>query len=100
VYVGQAARVRLTGLNQRFSDDLNAKVSVVSADRITNERTGVSHYRVDLRIDPAELAKLPRSVELTPGMPAQALIVTGERTVMGFLISPITDVMRDAFREE
>lgn len=97
---GMPARVRLTGLNQRFSDDLKATVSVVSADRITNEQTGVAYYRVDLRIEPTELKKLKRGVELTPGMPASAMIVTGQRTVMGYLISPITDTLHDAFREE
>jgi HlyD family type I secretion membrane fusion protein len=100
VHVGQAGRVRLTGLNQRFNDDLNAKVSVVSADRITNDKTGQAFYRVDMQIPPTELRKLKQGVTLTPGMPAMALIVTGERTVMGFLISPITDTLRDAFREE
>jgi len=100
VSVGMPARVRLTGLNQRFNDDLNATVAVVSADRITNEQTGVAFYRVELRIPPAELKKLKRGVELTPGMPASAMIVTGQRTVMGYLISPITDTLRDAFREE
>jgi HlyD family type I secretion membrane fusion protein len=100
VRVGMPARVRLTGLNQRFSEDLQAKVSVVSADRITNEQTGVAFYRVELRIEPSELKKLKRGVELTPGMPASAMIVTGQRTVMGYLVSPITDTLRDAFREE
>ena len=100
VHVGQKARVRLTGLNQRFSEELLAKVTVVSADRVTNERTGMAFYRVDLQIDPVELKKLKRGIQLTPGMPAQAIIVQGERTILSFLLSPITDTMRDAFREE
>jgi multidrug efflux pump subunit AcrA (membrane-fusion protein) len=94
------AKVKLTGLNQRFSDSLDATVAVVSADRFTDEQTGGSFFKVDLRIPPSELGKLKNGVELTPGMPAQALIVTGERSVMSFLISPIMDVWEDAFREE
>lgn len=100
VHQGMEARVKLTGLNQRFNDSLDATVSVVSADRITDEKSGAAFYRVDLRIDPAELKKLKKGVEMTPGMPAQALIVTGERSIMGFLISPITETLEDAFREE
>ncbi len=100
VHQGMKARVKLTGLNQRFSDALDATVSVVSADKNVDERTGIATYRVDLRIDPSELKKLKKGVQMTPGMPAQALIVTGERSVMGFLISPITDTLEDAFREE
>ena len=97
---GMPAKVRLTGLNQRFNDALDAKVAVVGKDRINNEKTGAAFYRVDLKIPPTELTKLKKGVELTPGMPAGALIVTGERSVMGFLISPITETLEDAFREE
>jgi multidrug efflux pump subunit AcrA (membrane-fusion protein) len=73
---------------------------VVSADRITNEKTGTAFFRVDLRIEPQELKKLKKGVKLTPGMPAQALIKTGKRSVMSYLISPITDTLEDAFREQ
>ncbi|MBL8772026.1 MAG: HlyD family type I secretion periplasmic adaptor subunit [Phenylobacterium sp.] len=100
VRVGMPAKVKLTGLNQRFNDSLDARVTVVSADRITNEKNGAAFYRVDLRIPPTELGKLKKGVQLTPGMPATALIVTGKRSVMGFIISPITDTLEDAFREE
>jgi HlyD family type I secretion membrane fusion protein len=99
IRVGMDARVRLSGLSQRFNTPLPAKVVVVSADAITNERTNESVYRVDLRIDPKDMAKLPPGVKLTPGMPAQALIVTGHRTVLGYLILPITETLQDAFRE-
>jgi HlyD family type I secretion membrane fusion protein len=97
---GMPAKVRLTGLNQRFNDALDATVSVVGKDRMINEKAGTNFYRVDLKIPPAELTKLKPGVKLTPGMPAGALIVTGERSVMGFLISPITETLEDAFREE
>jgi HlyD family type I secretion membrane fusion protein len=100
VHVGMDARVRLSGLNQRWHSPMPATVAVVSADRITNDKTGVSFYRVDLRIDPKDLKELKRGAQLTPGMPAQAMIVTGKRTIMGFLISPITDTIHDAFREQ
>ncbi|WP_243625941.1 HlyD family type I secretion periplasmic adaptor subunit [Phenylobacterium hankyongense] len=100
VHVGMDARVRITGLNQRWVSPLPAKVAVVSADRITNEKTGLAFYRVDLRIDPKELTNLKRGAQVTPGMGAQAMIVTGKRTIMGFLISPITDTLHDAFREQ
>ena len=100
VHVGMTAKVRLTGLNQRFNEALDGTVSVVSADRISNEKTGVAFYRVDIQIAPVELKKLKKGVRMTPGMPAMVQFVTGERSVMSFLISPITDTLQDAFREE
>jgi len=100
VHVGMDAKVRFTGLNQRWSSPLNAKVIMVSADKIINEKAGTSFYRADLRIDPKELTKLKRNAQITPGMPASAQIVTGKRTVMGSLISPITDTLRGALRDQ
>lgn len=99
VHLGMDARVKFTGLNQRWNSPLNAKVILVGADRNTNEKTGFSAYRVDLRIDPHELLKLRKSVRITPGMPAQAMIVTGKKTVMESLISPITDTLHDALHD-
>ena len=100
IHEGMTAKVRLTGLNQRFNDSLDGTVSVVSADRITNEKSGLAFYRVDIQIPPSELKKLKKGVRMTPGMPAMVQFVTGERSVMSFLISPITDTLDDAFREE
>jgi multidrug efflux pump subunit AcrA (membrane-fusion protein) len=97
---GMPARVQLTGLNQRFNDPMDGTVSVVSADRIVNDKTGVASYRVDVRIAPSELRKLKKGAKMTPGMPAMVQFKTGERSVMSFLISPITQTLQDAFREE
>ena len=60
----------------------------------------MAFYRVDVRIDPKDLKDLEKREHITPGMTATAMIVTGNRTIMGFLISPITDTVRHAFREQ
>jgi HlyD family type I secretion membrane fusion protein len=96
---GMDARVRFTGLNQRWHGPMEAKVVLVAADKTVNEKSGVSFYRADLRIDAKELTKLKRSAQITPGMPAQVMIVTGEKTVMGSLISPITDTLNGALHD-
>jgi HlyD family type I secretion membrane fusion protein len=100
VRVGMDAKVRMSALSQRWVSPLPAKVTTVSADRIQNEKTGATFYRADLRIEARELANLKHGAQVTPGMPAQVMIVTGKRTIMGFLISPITDTLHDAFREQ
>lgn len=100
VHVGMEARVRLVGPNPRWNNPIPATVAVVSADRITNDKTGAAFYRADLRIDPKDLKDLEKKVKVTPGMTASAMIVTGNRTLMGFLITPITDTISHAFREQ
>ena len=100
VRVGMPVKVRLTGLNQRFNDALDATVSVVSADRLTNDKSGIAFYRVDVRIDPTQLSKLKKDVKMTSGMPASVTVVGGKRSIMSYLVSPITSTWEDAFREE
>ena len=100
VRVGMPVKVRLTGLNQRFNDAMDATVSVVSADRLTNDKSGIAFYRVDVRIAPTQLTKLKKGVKMTSGMPASVTVVGGKRSIMSYLISPITSTWEDAFREE
>jgi len=100
IRAGMDARVRMVGPNPRWANPIAAKVAVVSADRITNKESNQSYFRVDLHIDPKELKEFEKNVRVTPGMTAQAMIVTGHSTVMGSLMSPITDTMRHALRDE
>lgn len=100
IHVGMDARVRFTGLNQRWHSPLAASVIMVSADKLVNEKAGTSFYRADLRIDPKELTKLKKSAQISPGMPASVQIVSGKKTVMGSLISPITDTLHDALHDQ
>ena len=47
----------------------------------------------------AELARFPRAA-LSPGMPAEVMIRTGERRAIDWLLAPVTDRLRRALREE
>jgi HlyD family type I secretion membrane fusion protein len=100
VHVGMDAKVRFTGLNQRWVSPLDAKVIMVSADKMVNEKAGSAFYRADLRVDGKELTKLKKNAKITPGMPAQATLVSGHRSIMGSLISPITDTVHAALHDQ
>jgi HlyD family secretion protein/epimerase transport system membrane fusion protein len=75
-------------------------VTNVSADELTDEASGQSYYRADLKIDPKALASLPPGETITPGMPAQVMITTGRRTVMGYIVGPLTDTMNASLRDK
>jgi HlyD family type I secretion membrane fusion protein len=100
VHAGMDARVRIVGPNPRWANPIPAKVAVVSADRITNKENGQAFFRADLHIDPKDLKDFEKNVKVTPGMTAQAMIVTGHNTIMGSLLQPITDTMRHALRDQ
>jgi len=96
---GLEAQVRLTAFRQRTTPTLSALVKTVSADSLTDERTGASYYAARVEVNREELDAL-EDVKLYPGMPAEVMIVTGERTFMQYLLSPLTDSFGRAFREQ
>lgn len=99
VHPGLPAEVRLTAYKQRRTPSVDGTVTYVSADRIISERTGQPYYAAYVEIDPEELARLD-NVKLYPGMPADVLITTGERTLLRYLLDPIRDSFARAFREK
>lgn len=100
VRAGMPARVRLSAFNYRKVSPVEAAVTTVSADQIVDEKSGQGFFVAEIRIPPQELAKLPKGAKITPGMPAEAMIVTGKRTVLAYIVSPFTDTISDALREE
>ena len=95
---GLEARVRLTPFSARQLAPLKGLVLSVSADAITDERSGQKYYlaRIELAPIPAEVLK-PGS--LYPGMPVEVMIVTGSRTMLDYLLSPLIESFGRAFRE-
>ena len=100
VKVGMPARITLTAYNTRTTPPVNGRVTLVSADAKVNEKTGIPHFMVEVTISPAELAEAGPEVKLTPGMQAQVAIVTGSRSIMGYLLQPFTSAMRSSLREK
>ncbi len=99
IYVGQSAFVKLTAFNSRIAPDLECRVLNVSADLVSDDRSGLSWYEVDLELQHSEMAKLG-DLALVSGMPAEAFIRTSDRTVMTYLLKPLSDQIFRAFREE
>lgn len=100
VRVGMKAEVRLTAFNYRKVSPVEGDVIAVSADQLIDPKTGEGYFRADVRIPPAQLATLPKGAKMSPGMPASVSIVTGSRTILSYLVSPLTDTIRDSLKEE
>ncbi len=99
IQIGHAALLRMTAFNLRTTPELNGFVSRIAADLTTDERSGQSYYLVRVAIPQAEKEKL-KNLTLVPGMPAEVMIKTGERTALSYLVKPLSDQIFRAFREE
>lgn len=97
--IGQTALLRFTTFNQRTTPEINGTVTRISADISTDQRTGLSYYTVRIGLPPKEVARLGE-VKLVPGMPVEAFVQTGERTVLSYLVKPFYDQLARAFREK
>jgi HlyD family secretion protein len=97
--VGQKTLLRLSAFNQRTTPELNGLVTRVSPDTTTDQRTGQPYYTIRVSMPPAEIARLG-DVKLIPGMPVEAFVQTGERTLLSYLFKPLSDQLMRAFREK
>jgi HlyD family secretion protein len=97
--IGQQTVLRLTAFNQRTTPELNGEVSRVSADTTTDQRTGQAYYTIRISLPPSEVARLG-AARLIPGMPVEAFVQTGERTMLSYLAKPLSDQFMRAFRDK
>jgi HlyD family secretion protein len=98
VRVGQDVKLLFPAFSSRTTPELQGKVSVISADSLTDERSQQTFYRAEIVLNPGEREKLG-AVTLLPGMPVEAFIQTDLRTPMAYLVKPFTDYFVRAFRE-
>ena len=99
VHVGLMAEVRFSAFKQALTPKVQGKVINLSADRLTDEKSGQPYYQAQIELTPDSYVKLGE-MELLPGMPAEVLINTGERTVFEYLMQPITNAFARAFIED
>jgi len=99
---GMIAEVRLSVYAARTTPTVPGTVVHVSADRMTDQGTQEHYYDVHVRLDPgaAAAADYPATIgQLYPGMPVEVMIVTGEDTLLNYLLRPLIDSFARAFRE-
>jgi len=97
---GQDATVKITAYDFSIYGGLKAKVEHISADTIEDEQQkGETFYRIRLRTDRSYLGTEQDPLPIIPGMTASVDILTGEKTVLDYLLKPVLKVRERALRE-
>lgn len=94
--IGQRVIVRLSAFNQRTTPEIEGHLSKIGADRTVDPQHGMAYYTVEIELASSDLAKLG-SLKLRPGMPAEAFIQRGSRTMLNYLLKPLADQFARAF---
>ena len=101
VRVGQTAEIRFNSLSSRTVPKVEGKLLAISADRITEEESNNAYYLARVRISAQGVQKLlSQKLDLMPGMPAEVMINTGERTFVQYLFGPLSETIARSFIED
>ncbi|WP_284876431.1 HlyD family type I secretion periplasmic adaptor subunit [Brevundimonas sp. MEB006b] len=88
--VGLDTEVKFPGLRERNPPIVHGRVTRISADSFTDEKTGRSHYRAEVVVPQSELEKLGSAARsIRAGMPVQVVMLTRKRTVLAYLVEPL-----------
>ncbi|AGT07614.1 HlyD family type I secretion periplasmic adaptor subunit [Paracoccus aminophilus] len=98
VHAGQPVVLRFSAFSSRTTPEIDGVLSRISPDSLIDEMTRAPYYRAEVTIPSEQIAKLGDKT-LVPGMPVEVYIKTGDRTPIAYLMKPLSDYFRRAFRE-
>lgn len=98
IHAGQEAKVRVTAYDFSVYGALPAHVVRVGADTQTTQE-GVRYYPVMVRVDDAALESRQANLPIIPGMLSQVSVITGDRSVIGYLLKPVLKLKDRALQE-
>ncbi|MCB1423966.1 MAG: HlyD family type I secretion periplasmic adaptor subunit [Nitratireductor sp.] len=95
MHTGLSAQIVITALNRRLNDPIEAEVSYVPADSAFDESIGTSYFPVHLALE------IPKGIDdvIQPGMEAEVYIRVASRSFFSYVLQPVSDSFRRAFRE-
>ncbi|MEN0105119.1 MAG: HlyD family type I secretion periplasmic adaptor subunit [Pseudomonas sp.] len=99
LHPGLDVELLFVAFSQSKTPRVAGKVTLVSADRLEDEKTGEPYYQVRAQVSEAGMQQLA-GVEIRPGMPVQAFVRTGERSLLSYLFKPLLDRTHMALAEE
>jgi adhesin transport system membrane fusion protein len=100
LHPGQPATVKITAYDFSIYGGLKAQVEDISADTIKDDTpNGGTFFRVTLRTDKNSLGKGDKSLPIIPGMTASAEILTGQKSVLDYLLKPLLKARDEALHE-
>ncbi|HZF94156.1 MAG TPA: HlyD family type I secretion periplasmic adaptor subunit [Allosphingosinicella sp.] len=100
VRMEQDARVNITAYDPSVYGNLEGKVVSISPDAVQNEQTGESFYIVRIRTNSNALRNAAgRPLQIGPGMQAEVNLLGDKRSILSYLLSPVTRLRDTAFRE-
>ena len=101
IHIGQQTEIRFSAFKSAKTLKINGKLITISADRLSDEKNQSSFYLGRVEVDKEGLEDLRKNdLVLVPGMPAEVLINTGDRTFFQYLMKPLSNIFARSFNED
>lgn len=101
VHIGQSTEIRFSAFKSAKTPKINGHLLALSADRLTDDKNQISYYLARVEVDSEGLQELAdKGLILLPGMPAEVLINTGDRTFFEYLMQPLSNIFARSLIED
>lgn len=101
LHVGQDAIMRFTSFSRREVPVIHGKLVRIAADVLSDEVSGQAYFSARIEVADRGQQELDRlQLQLQPGMPVAVLVQTGERTLLEYMIQPVSNAFSQALIED
>ena len=98
VQTGQSAEVRFAVFKDAYL--VTGELTKLSADRLIDSSTNTPYFAAEVAIEQGDFERFYNGARLVPGMPAEVLIKTGERTFIDYILSPLKRTFSTSLLED
>lgn len=99
IHVGDQVAIHISAVDTRLTPVIYGTLDTISADRVTDQRTGAAYYKGRVIITQEQLDRLGEH-KLHSGMAVEAMVQRGEQSVMHYLMKPLIDSLTRSFKEK
>lgn len=100
---GQVVEVKFTSFHERDLPIIRGELTNVSADSLTDPRTGQRFFTAEAMVPESEMARLAKvrgqQIGIRPGLPVQVMVPLHKRTAWAYMTEPLADALRNSFHE-
>ncbi len=101
--IGQSTEIRIPAFRDRRMPLLTGTIQKISADALSDEKTGASYFKIEVQVPPSELnvIRQVRGAEagLKPGLPVEVVVPLRNRTALDYLLDPLREMLWKSFRQ-
>ena len=99
VHAGMRAEIRFPAFHSRTIPVMMGVIESISHDRLLDDATRQYYFLGVISLDRADIPEEYKT-RIRAGMPAEIIVSAGERTVLSYLVSPLSGALRKTFREQ